>query len=195
MKIIGVTGGIGSGKSTVAQILKEMGAKVIDADIISKEIIYKDKRVLPEIVEYFGKGVLTDTNELDRKKLGDIVFGNTKKLKDLELITHKYIISELIEQIDIEKQKDNTKIIVLEASIPVKHGFEDLVEEIWVVIAKPEDRIKRVMLRNAVSSEEVFKRINSQINENEYLKIADKVIENYGTKLDLKSKINCLIDL
>ena len=145
MKVIGVTGGIGSGKSTVAHILHGLGAKVIDADVISKDIVDKDTVVLQEIIQVFGKGILNDAYELDRKKLGDIVFKNALKLMELEQITHKYIVREIIKRIDFEKQKNSSNIIVLEASIPVDHGFKDVVDEIWVVEAKMEERIKRVM--------------------------------------------------
>lgn len=193
MKVIGITGGIGSGKSTVAHILAELGARVIDADIISKDIMYKDSKALQEIIEHFGNGILNEVGELDRKKLGSIVFGDVEKLEKLTVITHKYIIEEIIQRVEREKNKAGSKVIVLEASIPIEHGFQDIVDEIWVVISDIEDRIKRVMKRNGYNYAQVLERINSQIRDEDYIKIADKVIKNSGNITELKNEINKLL--
>lgn len=193
MKVIGITGGIGSGKSTVAHILAELGARVIDADIISKDIMYKDSKALQEITECFGNEILNEAEELDRKKLGDIVFGDAEKLEELTVITHKYIIEEIIERVEREKNKTGSNVVILEASIPVEHGFKDIVDEIWVVISDIEDRIKRVMNRNGYNYAQVLERINSQISDEEYIKIADKVIKNSGNIVELKNEINKLL--
>jgi dephospho-CoA kinase len=193
MKVIGITGGIGSGKSTVARILGELGARVIDADIISKDIMYKGSKALQEITECFGNEILNEAEELDRKKLGDLVFGDAEKLEKLTVITHKYIIEEIIERVEREKSKAGTEMIILEASIPVEHGFKDIADEIWVVISDIEDRIKRVMNRNGYNYAQVSERINSQMSDEEYIKIADKVIKNSGKIDELKNEINKLL--
>ena len=194
MKVIGITGGIGSGKSSAVQIVKELGAKVIDADLLSKELFLKESSGLQEIVNNFGQEVINDAFELDREKLGDIVFNNTVKLKQLEQITHKYIISAIVQEVDRERQKGCCEMIALEASLPVEHGFKDVVDEIWVISSNSEERIKRVMHRNSYSREDVLKRMNSQPEEKAYLKIADRVIENNGTFQELKEKIIKLVN-
>jgi dephospho-CoA kinase len=193
MKVIGITGGIGSGKSTVAHILAELGARVIDADIISKDIMVKGSEALKEITECFGNEILTEAEELDRKKLGDIVFGDAEKLEKLTVITHKYIIEEIIERVEREKNKSGSNLIILEASIPIEHGFKDIVDEIWVVISDIEHRIKRVMNRNGYSYAQVLERIKSQISDEEYIKIGHKVIKNSGNLAELKNEINKLL--
>lgn len=195
MKVIGVTGGIGSGKSTVTNILGEFGAKVINADNISRDIIYKGSKAYCEIVAYFGEIVLNEEGELDRKKLGEIVFSDSEKLEKLTDITHKYIIMEIIERIEHERACSNINFIVLEVAIPVEHGFKDLVDEVWVVISELEERIKRVMIRNGYTYDQVIKRINSQMSEDEYIKISDKVIKNSGSIHELKETLRNLVTL
>lgn len=195
MKVIGVTGGIGSGKSSVSKILGELGAKVIDADSISKEITVKGSEALNEIIKHFGKVILNEAGELDRKRLGGIVFGNDLKLAELEKITHKYIVREIESRIQKEKIKNEVKIIVLEVTIPVHHGFMDLSDEIWVVIAEKDVRIARIIKRNAYTLEEVEKRMNSQLSDEEYCKLADRVIDNSGTIEELRSTIEDLLEI
>lgn len=191
MKIIGVTGGIGSGKSTVATILKNLGAFVIDADKIAKTVTIKGQPALDELVEFFGKGILKEDGELDRAKLSVIVFSDKNKLKKLNEITHKHVITKIIQELNRLKEElkknNNDGIIVLDVPIPVKHGFLDIVEEVWVVISDKETRIKRVMKRNNISYSQVLRRIEAQKNEDEYLQIASKVIDNSGTLEELES--------
>jgi dephospho-CoA kinase len=193
MKIIGITGGIGNGKGSVSNILAQLGAKVIDADVISKDIIYKYSPAFVEIIEYFGNDILDEKGEVNRKKLGEVVFGNFEKLEELTKITHKYIIKDIVKRIELEKSCLSSQLIVLEASIPVEHGFKDLVDEVWVVVSNLEVRIKRVMHRNGYTRNQVLERINSQMSDDEYSAIADKLIKNSGTIMDLKNEINKLI--
>lgn len=188
MNIIGITGGIGSGKSTVARILRVLGAKVIDADKIAREVTAKGQPALDEIVEYFGKDILNEDGELDRKKLGKIVFEDKEKLKVLNSITHKYVIERIINELERLKE-ENANIIVLDVPLPVEHGFLDVVDEVWLVTANKDTRIKRIMERSGLTYEEVIKRMEAQKSDEEYLKIADEVIYNDGSMEELESTV------
>ncbi len=190
--IIGVTGGIGSGKSTVSSILKEFGAFIIDADVISRQVVMPGEKALIELTEEFGSDILDDWGQLNRKMLADIVFNDKKKLLVLNDIVHKYVAKRIKDDVE-EQLKINTKIIVIDAPIPIKNGFLDLCDEVWTVAASMEIRIKRIMQRNGMTYEEAVSRIESQIREDEYLKIADTVIYNNGDITDLKKRVECQI--
>lgn len=186
MRIIGVTGGIGSGKSTVSKILASLGAQVIDADVLARQIVQKGQKALEEIVNYFGEVVLDSEGNLDRKKLSGIVFKDKKKLEALNSITHKYIAGKIIEE--IKKIKEDETVVV-DAPIPIEHGFIDVVDEIWTVIADKEVRIKRVMERSGLTYNEVEDRINSQLSDEFYLSISDRVIVNNGSIEELRLQV------
>lgn len=189
MRIIGITGGIGSGKSTVSQILRDLGAKIIDADKIAKEIVFKGGVVLKELIEFFGSQILDESGGLDRKKLGEIVFNNPEKLEVLNKITHKYIVERIFKDLEKAKKEGKWDIVVVDAPLPVKHGFMDAVDEVWVVTADKETRIKRIMERNGLTYEEALSRISSQLKDSEYLEIADVVIPNDGSIEDLEKSV------
>jgi|LSQX01.2.fsa_nt_gb dephospho-CoA kinase len=189
MKIIGVTGGIGSGKSTVSRTLRDLGAAVIDADVLAKNITGTGGRAFNELVEYFGKDILDDDGELDRSKLASIAFGDKVKLHALNSITHKYIADKIHETVKALSDSDKWGIIVIDAPLPIEKGFMDLADEVWVVTAKRETRIKRVMDRSGFTYEAVAERIDSQLRDEEYLRIADEVVENNGTVEELEQAV------
>lgn len=186
MRIIGVTGGIGSGKSTVSRTLRDLGAAVVDADIIAKSVTTGGSAAVNELVKYFGNDIIKESGELDREKLASIAFGDQVKLHALNSITHKHIIVRIRDTIELLKSSAKWDFIVLDAPIPVEKGFLDIVDEVWVVIADRETRIKRVMDRSGFSYEDVIKRINAQMCDEEYLRIADEVINNNGTVEELE---------
>lgn len=188
MKVIGVTGGIGSGKSTIAKILFDLGASIIDADKIAREITAKGQPIMEEIVGYFGTGVQDEEGELDRKKLSEIVFADSKKLKVLNSITHKYIADKIKDELN-KLEEAKAKIVVLDAPLPVENGFLDVVDESWVVVANRDIRIKRIMERSNITAEEALARIKMQKSDEEYLKIADEVINNDGSVEELEKSI------
>lgn len=186
--ILGVTGGIGSGKSTVSSILKELGAFVIDADVISRQVVMPGEKALAELTEVFGRDILDEWGQLQRKKLAGVVFNDKEKLKILNAIVHKYV-AERIEDNVKEQLAKKTEVIVIDAPIPIKTGFLDLCHRVWTVSAAEELRIKRVMERNGMSYEEAVARINSQIPEEEYNNIADTVINNDLDYFSLKDQV------
>ncbi len=186
--IIGITGGIGSGKSTVSNFLKEIGAAVIDADLISRQVVMPGEKALEELTEVFGKAILDDWGQLQRKKLAEIVFNNREKLEKLNGILHKYVAERIKDNVK-EQLINNTKIIVVDAPIPIKAGFLDLCHQVWAVTADKELRIRRIMQRSEMTYEEAVSRINSQLSEQEYLKIADIVIDNNRDYSHLKEQV------
>lgn len=178
MKVIGLTGGIASGKSTVSKILKDLGAYIIDADVISREIISKGTEAWKEIVEYFGEDILLPNGEIDRKKLGNIVFADKQKLEKLNLITHPRIIKRIKEIIMEEKRKGKEKAIVLDAAILIEMGMKDMVDEIWLVSVDKDMQIKRLIERDKLSYQNAINRIRVQMPLSEKAKYADYVIDN-----------------
>lgn len=192
MKIIGVTGGIGSGKSTVSKLLQESGGFVIDADKIARSIVNKGQPAYPEIIEAFGQSILDQDGELDRRILASLVFKDNEKLEILNSITHKYVAGEIVRQIE-ESSMDGFNFAVVDAPLPIKHGFIDVAHQIWVVVASLETRINRVMERSNMTYNEVYERINMQMSENEYLKIAHKVLKNDGDFEELKNLVTNLL--
>ncbi|MDI3518628.1 MAG: dephospho-CoA kinase [Caldanaerobacter sp.] len=176
MRVVGLTGGIGSGKSTVSGILAKLGAKIIDADLVSREIMEKGKEAYNEIVDCFGKEILDKEGNIDRKKLGSIVFSDKEKLKRLNEITHPKIIDKIKKMIEEEKDKD--KVIVIDAALLIETGLYKLVDEVWLVVVDIDTQIKRVMERDGFSYEEALKRIKSQMPLEEKIKYADFIINN-----------------
>ncbi|MEW9081456.1 dephospho-CoA kinase [Caldanaerobacter subterraneus] len=176
MRVVGLTGGIGSGKSTVSEILAKLGAKIIDADLVSREIMEKGKEAYNEIVDCFGKEILDKEGNIDRKKLGSIVFSDKEKLKRLNEITHPKIIDKIKKMIEEEKDKD--KVIVIDAALLIETGLYKLVDEVWLVVVDIDTQIKRVMERDGFSCEEALKRIKSQMPLEEKIKYADFIINN-----------------
>jgi dephospho-CoA kinase len=194
MKIIGLTGGTGSGKSTVAGIARQLGAKVIDADIVAREVVKKGQTALEEIVWYFGTEVLLESGELDRKKLGRIVFADKEKLRLLNQITHKYIIHNIKEEIKIEMRKNTYNIIIIDAAILIESGLYEICDAVWVVVANKEERIRRIMERDQLSLTEAQNRINSQMAESEMKKYASAVINNDNDIESVRFQVTQLIN-
>jgi dephospho-CoA kinase len=189
MKVIGVTGGIGSGKSTVARIVCDLGARVIDADAIARRIMKKGSRASNEIVECFGEGILNQRGGIDRKKLSSVVFRDKELVKKLNEITHKYVTDSVYRKLSRIKASGKAEYVVLEAPIPVENGFLDVVDEVWVVTADRDTRIERVVEKGNLGRDEVVDRINAQMDDEEYRKLADVVIENNGTPEELEKKV------
>lgn len=179
--ILGITGGIGCGKSTVANIVESFGAYLIDCDKISKEVS-QDPLVIKELKNSFGSSI-EDNGKLCRKVLADIVFQDKIKLALLNSIMHTKIASR-VENL-LQNNRDNS-FFVLDVPIPVREGFLDKCSEVWVVTASLENRIKRIISRDNATRDEVIAKINSQISLEEYLKYADKVIYNNTDSKSLK---------
>lgn len=175
--LIGLTGGIGSGKSTVSKYLKENGCTIVDADQIARQVVEPGSEALEEIRKVFGAGFLTEDGRLDRKKLGRLVFANRKMLAKLEAILNEKINGEIWRQI----QAAETDIVVLDAATLIEAGYDANVEKLWIVDADDEVRIERVMARDGMTRQEVLDRMNNQMSREERLDRECTVIDNSGT--------------
>lgn len=176
--IVGLTGGLATGKTTVAKIFKELGAEVVDADIIAREIVRKGTEVFDEIVKVFGEGIIGEEGELDRKKLASIIFCDEEAREKLNMITHPPIRKRIVEE--IARLKESKRIIVLDVPLLIEAGFSDLVDVVVVVSAGEEEQIRRVMKRDGIKREEALLRIRSQLPLQSKLDAADYVIDNSG---------------
>lgn len=175
--VIGLTGGIASGKSTVSQMIKEKGIRVVDADIIAKEAVSKGSPALHQIVQTFGEEVLQPNGELNRQQLGAIIFSDEEKRKKLNAIVHPEVRKEMLKQRD-EGVSNNETFVVLDIPLLFESKLEGLVDRIIVVYTTPELQLSRLMNRNDLSEEEALNRIHSQQPLEEKCQKADRVIEN-----------------
>lgn len=184
MLIVGVTGGTGSGKSTVCTYFKEKGAKIIDADIVARDIVLKGMPALLEIKEVFGSDVLFSDGSLDRKKLGKIVFASPEKLNILNGITHKYIIEEIKNKVF----SSNEKMVVIDAALLFETELFKLCNKTIAVTAPENERERRILKRDSLEAETAKNRIASQKENSFYAEHSDYVIINDGDLDNLKSK-------
>lgn len=193
MKVIGLTGGTGSGKSIVCTQLKKRNAYIIDADKIAHDIIEKGQPAYKKIVSYFGKEILDEENNIVRKRLGAIVFSDKEKLNFLNKCTHQYIFEEIDFFIQkIKKCPNEYQYIILDAPLLIESNLTSVCDEIWVVYAKEEDRLKRIMQRDNITYEQAKNRILSQKGWEEYKKYADIIIDNSRDLKFLENQLNNL---
>ena len=188
MKVIGLTGGIGSGKSTVSQFLAELGAVIIDADRVGHEAFKPDTELWREVVAAFGRQVLTPNGDIDRKKLGKIVFGNAELLSRLNQIMHPRMYDMVKIQLE-EYRRRGVEVVVLEAPLLLEAGWTSLVDEVWVTVASESTVLKRLQERVGLSKEESLARIRSQLSSEERIKRADVVINTDCSLDELKARV------
>jgi len=175
--VVGLTGGIATGKSTVSKIIAEKGIVVIDADRISREIVKPGEVAYKKIVEFFGEEILSENGEIDRKKLRNIVFNDYNKLKVLNEITHPEILKKILIKIEDLKSKGE-KICVLDAALLIEANFHKFVDKVILVYCDIEIQISRLMKRDNLSREEAINIINSQMSFEQKKKYADYLIDN-----------------
>lgn len=187
--VIGVSGGIGSGKSSVTEILGQLGAEVVDADLISHAVTQGNMPAVYEIAAAFGDQFVDMYGRLNRSALAKHVFGDREKLDKLEAIVHKYVVAEMIARVSDFRNR-GTGVMVLDVPIPVKHGFLDLVDQVWIVDADREIRIDRVIKRSNITRQEAESRMASQLSPDEYISLADLVIPNNGTLQELRNFVS-----
>ena len=187
-KIIGLTGGIGSGKSTVSKCLAELGAVIIDADKVGHEAFKPGTEAWREVVATFGKQVLTPGGEIDRKKLGEIVFSQPESLSRLNQIMHPRMYDMMKAQIE-EYCRQGVDVVVLEAAILLETNWASLVDEVWVTVTPEVMVLDRVKKQRGLAEEETLARIRSQLSSEERVKHADVVINNDGDLDEVKAKV------
>lgn len=194
MKIIGLTGGTGSGKGFVSERLKARKAYVIDADAVAHEIIEKDRPAYKEIVDYFGSEILDEDGNIFRRKLGNIVFSDKDKLAFLNSCTHKYINMEIMRIIEEVKPQTNVySAIIIDAPLLAEAGLVDICDDIWVVYADSEVRVKRIMERDSISEEQARNRIASQRSWEEYKELGAVIIDNSSDDENVERQLDALL--
>lgn len=188
MFVIGLTGGIGSGKSTVTQILSKLGAEVIDADTIGHDVLLTDNFIREQLVDSFGKNILKQKRQIDRKKLAKIVFDDPEALKKLNDVMHPRMHTIVEKKIE-DMRSRNVSVVVLEATLLIEANWTDLVNEIWVVIASEDTVINRIIANRNITEKQVKARIMSQMPIYEKTKYGNVVIENNAGFTDLLHKV------
>ena len=193
-KVIGVTGGIGSGQSTVCTRLQERGCRIIDVDKKAKQIINKDAALQRELKNVFGEKIFSPDGHLDRKKLAQIAFKNESSTLQLNQLVHPRMVAEVVEEMETARFSGKYPLIVIDAALIYEISIEQMFDAIIVVYASMENRIKRVMERDGLSRREILVRVRRQIPLDDKKQWADYVIENNGSVEDLRSKTDQIFD-
>lgn len=192
MKIIGITGGIGSGKSTAARILGELGAHVVDADTVGHGIYAPGSEGWRRVVGDFGQQVVAEDGTIDRKRLGTIVFSDRSALARLNALLHPLIGAEIRRLIESKRSGGGTAPIVVEAAILVEASWQSIFDEVWVVTADRETVIRRLTSQRGLDRAAAQERIDSQLSDTERCRHATVVIRNMGTIDDLRDQLGRL---
>jgi dephospho-CoA kinase len=187
--VIGLSGGIGSGKSSVAAILAELGARVIDADQIGHEVYRPGTEGFRRVVDAFGPGVVGADGTIDRTALGRIVFADPAALARLNAIVHPLIVEELRRRIAAALEEPSDRPVVVEAAVLAEEGWWGLFDRLWVVSVSPATAIARVTASRGLTREEVQRRLAAQMADAERRRHADVVIENEGSREELRARV------
>ncbi len=192
--LVGLTGGMGSGKSTVSAMLEQLGAHIIDADKISRELVEPEQPAWREIVENFGRDVLADDNSLSRKKLAAIVFSDPEKKRQLEQILHPRVFEEEQRRFLQISTQNPDSVVILDAPLLIESGNYRKVDKVIVVICDREERVRRIVLDGVISREEALRRLANQMPDREKIRLADFVIANNASLEELKQKVGQVYD-
>lgn len=188
MKIIGLTGGIGSGKSTVSQFLKELGAAIIDADKVGHQVLESNTEIRQQVIAIFGRQIAKPDGEIDRGKLGEIVFGNPKHLTRLNQLMHPKISETVKAQLE-QYRRQGVAVAVVEAPLLVEAGWTSLADEVWVTVASEATVLRRLEQRMGLSKSQALARIRCQLPPEERAKHADVVINTDSSLDELRTRV------
>ena len=188
MKIIGLSGQSGSGKTTVLETFSQLGFEVCDCDKVSREVMEKGTPCTAELISVFGRDIASEEGEIYRKKLAEKVFFDRSKLEKLTEITHRSRKEYIFEKIDESRQRGE-RVFVIDAPLLFESGLDKICDITLAVIADRETRISRITERDRISRELAEKRIDAQLSEDELKRLSEEVIENNKTKEDLKKAV------
>ncbi len=188
MLIVGLTGGVASGKTAVSEVLREEGAYIIDADQIARELVQPHRPAWNELVRTFGKEILQKDGSIDRKKLADIVFVDPQQRKRLNQILHPLITGEMDRRTREIGQKNPEAIVVIDAPLLIEVGYHRRVDKLMVVTSTQAEQIERLKVRDGINSEEALRILSSQMPVEEKVKLADFVIRNEGSKAEVRER-------
>lgn len=187
--VIGLTGGIASGKSTVSTMLKEMNITVVDADIEARLAVMKGEPAYFKIIEEFGADILLDNGEIDRQKLGSIIFHQAEKRQMLNEIVHPEVRKRMSNQAE-RAEKNGEAVVVLDIPLLFESKLTYMVDKTLLVFVDAETQLQRLIARNNLSVEDAEARIRSQLPLSDKVKLADAVIDNNGSIEDTKKQLN-----
>jgi dephospho-CoA kinase len=190
--LIGLTGGIASGKSTVAQFLEEEGGVIIDFDILARRTVSPGEKAWRHVVDFFGEGVLLDNRELDRKRLSEIVFSDTGKRKMLENFTHPAIAKEFVKEMEKIASEKGDAIVFSVIPLLIEGGMQELFHSVVVVHIPREKQVQRLMDRDGITRDRALDILNAQMPIEEKLEYADFVIRNDGSIEETKRQVQGL---
>lgn len=196
-KIIGITGGIGTGKSTVSGLLKDMGFLIIDSDLIAREVVIPGEIGYNKVVDYFGEIILNNDKTINRSKLGSIIFSKKSKRDKLNSILHPIITKAIIDNINQNLFKEKVIFIDIPLLFEVRSHLQSQglsFDEVWLVYTKKEIQLERLIIRDNMSTKEALSKIDSQIDIEDKKKLAEIVIDNQGKKGELKSIVENLVE-
>jgi dephospho-CoA kinase len=188
-KTIGLTGGIGTGKTTVARILEDLGAFVIHADSVGHDVYAPGTPGWQAVTDEFGRDIVDDDGRIDRKKLGRIVFGDPDALHKLNAIVHPLIRSEVQRLIAAQRAAAPHQPIVLEAAILIEANWHDMVDEVWIVVAPADEVVGRIAAERQLSDADVRARIASQLSDAQRRSVADVIIDNTRSPAALRAQV------
>ena len=191
LKVIGLTGGIATGKSTVAQLLSAHGFKIVDADIAARKAVEKGSEGLQQVREVFGEAAITETGEMDRTYVGEQIFYDSALREKLNAIVHPKV-REIMES-EKEQYLAEGHNVIMDIPLLYENKLEDTVDEVWLVYASESIQVDRLMARNDLSLEDAKARVYSQISIDKKSRMADVVIDNLGTTLELKQNVEQLL--
>ncbi len=190
--VVGLTGGIASGKSTVSEHLAAQGAHVIDADAVGHHVITPEGEAYPEVVAAFGTEILAEDGTISREKLGAIVFADPARRTELNNISHPRMAEHMaaeIERLRLRAEEDQPLLIVLDAAILFEAGWDALCDTVWTVEAPPELAIARLVERNGFTREQAQARLDAQMSNEERAARADRVLHNAGSLAELRAAV------
>ncbi|MFS1517655.1 dephospho-CoA kinase [Bacillus sp. SCS-151] len=190
--IIGLTGGIASGKSTVAKMLEKLGFPIVDADIIAREVVTAGESAYKKIIATFGEKVTQPNGELDREKLGNIIFHDEEKRQQLNSIVHPAVRKKMFERMD-EYMKQGLQVVILDIPLLFESKLTDMVDKTLLVYVDPDVQLHRLMQRNNYLKHEAEARINSQMPLKDKISLASAVLNNNGSILNTEEQLHKLL--
>ncbi|MGN7383242.1 dephospho-CoA kinase [Chlamydia abortus] len=191
---IGLTGGIASGKSTVASILVERGAVLVDADRIAREVVLPGTELLEQVANRFGQAILNPDGSLNRKKLGEIVFADDAARKDLEGLLHPQIRLRMKQRMQEAEDTDPGRLVVVDVPLLYESGLQQMFEQVMVVYVPRSKQLERLMARDGITAAQAEQRLNAQMDIEKKRELADIVINNEGSLTDTIRQIDHFIE-
>ncbi|MDK9853473.1 dephospho-CoA kinase [Staphylococcus equorum] len=190
-KVIGLTGGIASGKSSVSELLTVHGFKVVDADVASRQAVEKGTKGLEQVKEAFGEEAIDEDGNMNRSYVGDVIFNHPEKRLELNEIIHP-IVRDIMEE-EKEAYLEQGYNVIMDIPLLFENDLQDTVDEVWLVYTSESIQIDRLMERNNLSMEDAKARVYSQISIDKKRRIADREIDNRDTKLELKQNLERML--